>query len=53
MEEEWTTQGEIAASVVVVIPCGPTSVMAELGQSEATLSAVAIRALCLWANRGH
>lgn len=51
--EKWTTEGEIAGSVAVVIPCGPTSVMAELGQSEATLSAAAIRALCLWANGGH
>lgn len=52
--EEWATEGEIAGSaVVVVIPCGTTSVMAELGQSEATLSAVAIRALCLQANGGH
>lgn len=46
-------KGEISGYAVVVIPCGQTSVMAELGQSEATLSAVAIRALCLRANGGH
>lgn len=40
-------------SKLVLIPCGLTSVMAKLGQSEAMLSAVAIRALCLQANGGH
>lgn len=52
-KEKWMTRGEFAGSAVIVIPCGLTSVMAEPGQSEATLSAVAIRALCLRANGGH
>lgn len=51
--ERWTTEGEIVGSAVVVIPCGPTSVMVGLGQSEDMLPVVAIRALCLWANGGH
>lgn len=34
----------MAGSAVVIIPCGPASIMAVLGQSEATLSAIAIRA---------
>lgn len=39
------SQGQTAAAVVIVIPLGSSSVMAELGQSKATLSAVAIRVL--------
>lgn len=40
-------------SGMAVVPCGPTSGMERLGQSEDMLSAVAIRALCIWAKGGH
>lgn len=49
----WVTKGEVASFEVGGTPWGPAAVMTELGQSEATLSAVAIRALCLQANGGH
>lgn len=51
--ESGVDQGEIAGSAAGVIPCGPVLLMMELGQSEATLSAAAIRGPCLQANGGH